>query len=181
MNDDDAGRRATVRGQPVDFDRPIHPQADLGHVHLKVADIERALAFYCGVLGFAVRERWGESAAFIAAGTYHHHIGLNTWSSRGGSPPPAGTTGLLHVALRYPDRPALADAVRRVIAADIPLDGAADHGVSEAVYLHDPDDNGVELYRDRPPAQWPTDADGQQAMGNWRLDLDGLLAEPPHY
>jgi catechol 2,3-dioxygenase len=156
---------------------PINPQARIGHVHLKVADLERALAFYCGVLGFAVMQRMGDSAAFIAAGGYHHHIGLNTWESRGGRPPQPGTTGLYHLAILYPTRAALADALRRLIHAGIPLDGAADHGVSEALYLHDPDMNGVELYWDRPQAQWPRTPDGQVAMYTRRLDLESLLAE----
>ncbi len=136
---------------------PIHPQTRIGHVHLKVADLERALGFYCGVLGFALTQRYGKQAAFVSAGGYHHHIGLNTWDSAGGSPPPPGTTGLYHLAILYPDRAALADALRRVEAAGIPLDGASDHGVSEALYLRDPDGNGVELYRDRPEAEWPRD------------------------
>ncbi len=171
---DDARRPASG----VDWDRPISPQADIGHVHLKVSDLERALAFYCGVLGFGLRQRWGEGAAFIAAGDYHHHIGLNTWESLGAPPPPPGTTGLFHLAIRYPARADLADALRRVIAAGIDLDGAADHGVSEALYLSDPDRNGVELYWDRPIEQWPADAAGHLAMGTQRLDLDDLLAEP---
>jgi len=174
----DQERQTTVRGQPVDLDRPIVASADIGHVHLKVADLERSIEFYCGVLGFRIRQRWGSSAAFIAAGDYHHHIGLNTWESRGGAPPAPGTTGLFHSAIRYPDRAALADALRRLIAADIPLEGAADHGVSEALYLRDPDGNGVELYRDRPPAEWPLDNAGNLAMGTERLDLDDLLREP---
>ena len=178
MSNVEHGRRTSVRGRAVDLDRRIPAGADIGHVHLKVADLERALGFYCGVLGFRVRQRWGDRAAFIAAGDYHHHIGLNTWESLGGSPPPRGTTGLFHSAIRYPDRAALADALRRLIAADIPLEGAADHGVSEALYLRDPDGNGVELYRDRPPEQWPFDADGTLAMGTDPLDLDDLLAEP---
>ena len=157
---------------------PIDPRADIGHVHLKVSDIERALGFYRDVLGFEVMQRWGEDAAFISAGGYHHHIGLNTWYSRGGFPPPAGTTGLFHVAIRYPDRAALATALRRVLAAGISLDGASDHGVSEALYLHDPDGNGIELYYDRPKAEWPRPPDGQGvAMFNAPVDLDGLLAE----
>jgi len=179
MDHADQNRQTTVHGQPVDLDRPITPGTDLGHVHLKVADLERALAFYCGMLGFRLRQRWGDSAAFIAAGDYHHHIGLNTWHSRGGQRPARGTTGLFHLAIRYPDRVALADALRRLAAAAIPLDGAADHGVSEALYLRDPDDNGVELYRDRPPSEWPHDADGGLAMVTEPLDLDALLAEPP--
>jgi catechol 2,3-dioxygenase len=146
-------------------------------VHLKVADLERALRFYCDVLGFELTQRWGAGAAFVAAGGYHHHIGLNTWESLGGSPPPAGSTGLYHLAILYPTRAALAGALRRVLGAGIALDGAADHGVSEALYLRDPDDNGVELYWDRPAEQWPRTADGQLAMHTRRLDLDGLLRE----
>ena len=157
---------------------PINPQVTIGHVHLKVADLERALGFYCGVLGFDLMQRWGEDAAFVSAGGYHHHIGLNTWESRGGSPPPPGTTGLYHVAILYPTRAALADALRRLMAAGISLDGASDHGVSEALYLRDPDGNGVELYRDRPQADWPRTPGGGVAMFTPRLDLDGLLREP---
>ena len=156
---------------------PIHPQTRIGHVHLRVADLERALAFYCGVLGFALMQRFGAQAAFVSAGGYHHHIGLNTWESAGGSPPPPGHTGLYHLAILYPDRAALADALRRVEAAGLSLDGASDHGVSEALYLRDPDGNGVELYRDRPEAEWPRDAQGDLAMLTRRLDLAGLRAE----
>jgi catechol 2,3-dioxygenase len=156
---------------------PIDSRVDIGHVHLKVADLERALAFYCGVLGFELMQRVGTEAAFISAGGYHHHIGLNTWESAGGLPPPPGTTGLLHVALRYPDRATLADALRRLTKAGIRLDGAADHGVSEALYLHDPDQNGVELYRDRSRAEWPRTSTGELAISTRRLDLDALLAE----
>jgi len=157
---------------------PIDPGADIGHVHLKVADIDRALAFYRDVLGFEVQQRAGDSAAFLSAGGYHHHIGLNTWESRGGSPPPPGTTGLYHVAIRYPSRASLARAVKRVLEAGIPLEGASDHGVSEAIYLRDPDGNGIELYRDRPRKDWPRPADGKGvAMTTSALDLDGLLAE----
>ena len=156
---------------------PVDPAVDIGHVHLKVADIERALGFYCDILGFEVQQRWGGSAAFISAGGYHHHIGLNTWESRGGSPPPPGTTGLFHLAIRYPTRRALADAVRRVANAGVRFDGASDHGVSEALYLRDPDQNGVELYWDRPQAEWPREADGSLTMMTAPLDLDGLLAE----
>ncbi|MDZ7829938.1 MAG: VOC family protein [Halofilum sp. (in: g-proteobacteria)] len=177
MTDSTGERRTTVRGHDVDLDQPIAAGTDLGHVHLKVADLERALDFYCGVLGFRVRQRWGDRAAFIAAGDYHHHIGLNAWESLGGSPPPPGSTGLFHSAIRYPDRPALADALRRLMAAGIPLEGAADHGVSEALYLRDPDHNGVELYRDRPPEEWPVDERGNLAMGSDPLDLQALLAE----
>jgi catechol 2,3-dioxygenase len=155
----------------------IDPGVAIGHVHLKVADIDRALAFYCDVLGFELQQRLGEQAAFISAGGYHHHIGLNTWESRGGSPPPAGTTGLYHVAIRYPSRAGLADAMRRLIAAGIPLDGASDHGVSEALYLKDPDSIGVELYWDRPRAEWPRTSDGQLAMVTAPLDLRDLLRE----
>lgn len=152
----------------------IHPGTRIGHVHLKVADLQRALGFWCGVLGFQLTQRYGRQAAFVSAGGYHHHIGLNTWESAGGSPPPPGTTGLYHIAILYPDRASLADALRRLIAAGIPLDGASDHGVSEALYLRDPDGNGVELYRDRPEAEWPRDADGGLAMITQRLDLDAL-------
>ena len=157
---------------------PIDPGVDIGHVHLKVADIDRALGFYRDVLGFDVTQRMGDQAAFVSAGGYHHHIGLNTWESRGGSPPPRGTTGLYHVAIRYPTRAALGDALRRLVAAGIPLEGATDHGVSEALYLRDPDDNGVELYVDRPQEKWPraSDPDGV-AMFNAPLDLEALLAE----
>jgi catechol 2,3-dioxygenase len=159
--------------------RPIVAGTRIGHVHLKVADLDRALTFYCGVLGFELMQRYASEAAFISAGGYHHHIGLNTWESRGGSPPPHGSTGLFHLAILYPSRPALADGLRRLIAAGIPLDGASDHGVSEALYLRDPDENGVELYRDRPQAEWPRSPDGQLAMYTRRLDLDDLLREPP--
>jgi catechol 2,3-dioxygenase len=159
---------------------PIDPGVQIGHVHLKVADLDRALAFYCGVLGFQLMQRMGQQAAFISAGGYHHHIGLNTWESRGGSPPAPGTTGLFHLAILYPTRAKLADAFRRLIAADIPLDGASDHGVSEALYLRDPDENGVELYWDRPQEQWPRTTGGELAMFTHRLDLKDLLrqAEP---
>lgn len=155
--------------------RPIDPQTRIGHVHLKVADLERALGFYCGVLGFELIQRYGKDAAFVSAGGYHHHIGLNTWESRGGTPPPPGTTGLYHIAILYPTRAALADALRRLVEANIALDGASDHGVSEALYLSDPDSNGVELYWDRPEAQWPRDTDGGIAMYSRALDLNGLL------
>jgi catechol 2,3-dioxygenase len=158
---------------------PLDPRVDIGHVHLKVADLERAIGFWHGVLGFDVMQRMGDSAAFLSAGGYHHHLGLNTWHSRGGPPPPKNATGLYHVAVRYPDRRTLADAVRRVQAAGIALDGASDHGVSEAIYLRDPDGNGIELYRDRPEAEWPRDAEGALAMVSVPLDLAGLLAEPP--
>jgi catechol 2,3-dioxygenase len=155
----------------------IHPQTRMGHVHLRVADLDRALAFYHGVLGFDITQHFGNSAAFLSAGGYHHHIGLNTWESLGGSPPPAGTTGLYHLAVLYPTRAALADALQRLISANIPLDGAADHGVSEALYLRDPDNNGVELYWDRPENQWPKDAQGNLAMYSRALDLKAILAE----
>jgi catechol 2,3-dioxygenase len=157
--------------------QPIDPATRIGHVHLKVADLERALAFYHGVLGFEVTQRWGTQAAFLSAGGYHHHIGLNTWESRGGPRPAPNSTGLYHLAIVYPTRAQLADALRRLLAAGIPLDGASDHGVSEALYLRDPDDNGVELYWDRPREQWPREADGQLAMHTKSIDLAGLLAE----
>jgi catechol 2,3-dioxygenase len=156
---------------------PIDPQVRIGHVHLKVADLERALKFYCDVLGFELQQRLGSQAAFLSAGGYHHHIGLNTWESAGGSPPPRGSTGLYHLAILYPTRALLADALRRVLAAGIELDGASDHGVSHALYLRDPDDNGVELYWDRPRDQWPRTPDGALAMFTHRLDLAALLAE----
>lgn len=158
---------------------PIPPGTRIGHVHLKVADLARALDFYCGVLGFALTQRYGSQAAFVSADGYHHHLGLNTWESLGGSPPPPGSTGLYHVAILYPSRAALADAARRLQRARIPLDGASDHGVSEALYLRDPDQNGVELYRDRPAEDWPRDAQGRLAMTTLPLDLHSLLAEPP--
>ena len=158
--------------------RAIDPRVDIGHVHLKVSDIDQALGFYRDVLGFDVTQRYGDEAAFLSAGGYHHHLGLNTWESRGGSPPPPGTTGLFHVAIRYPDRATLGDALRRVVEAGIPVSGATDHGVSEAIYLRDPDGNGIELYRDRPQDEWPRAADGDGvAMFNAPLDLEALLAE----
>src|SRR5687767_6675461 len=156
---------------------PIDSRTDIGHVHLKVADLERAIGFYRDVLGFELMQRMGDQAAFLSAGGYHHHIGLNTWESAGGSPPPPGTTGLYHVAILYPKRAALADALQRLIAADIPLDGASDHGVSEALYLRDPDENGVELYWDRPQEHWPRTPDGELNMYTRELDLEGLLRE----
>jgi catechol 2,3-dioxygenase len=155
----------------------IDPAVRIGHTHLKVADLERALGFWHGVLGFEVTQRLGRQAAFLSAGGYHHHIGLNTWESAGGSPPPPGTTGLYHVAILYPTRAALAEALRRVLAAGIELDGASDHGVSQALYLRDPDDNGVELYWDRPKEKWPRTPDGDLAMFTRALDLESLLAE----
>jgi catechol 2,3-dioxygenase len=158
-------------------ERPIDAGVRIGHVHLKVADLDRSLAFYCGVLGFELMARYGTQAAFISAGGYHHHIGLNTWESLNGTPPPPGTTGLYHTAILYPTRAALADALRRVIAAGIRLDGASDHGVSEALYLRDPDENGVELYRDRSPEAWPRTPDGQLAMYTRRLDVEALSRE----
>jgi catechol 2,3-dioxygenase len=154
---------------------PIHPGTRIGHVHLKVADLERALGFWHGVLGFEITQRYGSQAVFLSAGGYHHHLALNTWESAGGSPPAPGTTGLYHVAILYPTRAALADALRRLLAAGIPLDGASDHGVSEALYLRDPDGNGVELAWDRPQEAWPRDARGGLAMVTRRLDLEGLL------
>jgi catechol 2,3-dioxygenase len=155
--------------------RTIDPGVQIGHVHLKVADLERSLGFYRDVLGFEVTERMGKQAVFLSAGGYHHHIGLNTWESADGPPPAPGTTGLYHVAILYPTRKLLADALQRVLRAGIELQGAADHGVSEAIYLRDPDDNGVELYRDRPREEWPRKADGGLAMFTRALDLDGLL------
>src|SRR5262245_15331788 len=175
---------------PLEEHRPVQPiaaGARIGHVHLKVADLDRALSFYCGVLGFALMQRYGNQAAFVSAGGYHHHIGLNTWERAGGSPPARGTTGLYHLAVLYPTRAALADALRRVLKAGIALDGASDHGasdhgasdhgVSEALYLRDYDENGVELYWDRPREQWPLNANGELAMFTRRLDVQGLLAE----
>ena len=153
----------------------IHPQTRIGHVHLTVSDLDRALAFYRDVLGFEVTTSYGQDAVFLSAGGYHHHIGLNTWESLGGSPPPPGSTGLFHVAILYPDRARLGDALRRLLAAKIPLEGASDHGVSEALYLRDPDENGVELYRDRAPDEWPHNPDGSIAMDTRPLDLDALL------
>jgi catechol 2,3-dioxygenase len=158
--------------------RTIDPRVDIGHAHLKVSDIDRALGFYRDVLGFEVTQRLGDQAAFLSAGGYHHHLGLNTWESRGGSPPPPGTTGLYHVAIRYPDRATLADALNRVVQAGIPITGASDHGVSEAIYLRDPDGNGIELYRDRPREEWPKSPDGDGiAMFTAPLDLGALMAE----
>ncbi|HKO72617.1 MAG TPA: VOC family protein [Bradyrhizobium sp.] len=156
---------------------PVAAATRIGHVHLKVADLDRALGFYCGVLGFELMQRMSSGAAFISAGGYHHHIGLNTWESKGGRPPPPGTTGLFHTAILYPTRAALADALHRVMSAGIPLDGASDHGVSEALYLRDPDENGVELYCDRPKEQWPRNPDGSLAMFTHRLDIDDLLRQ----
>ena len=154
---------------------PIDAGVRIGHAHLKVADLDRALAFYCGVLGFELKQRYGRDAAFLAAGGYHHHIGLNPWESKGGAPPPPGTTGLFHVAILYPTRASLADALRRLIDAGIRLDGASDHGVSEALYLRDPDGNGIELYWDRPREKWPKDGQGNLAMVTEPIDLDELL------
>jgi len=156
----------------------IDPGVDIGHVHLKVADLDRAIGFYRDVLGFDLMQRMGDQAAFLSAGGYHHHIGLNTWESKGGSPPPPGTTGLYHVAIRYPTRAGLADALKRLVEHKVPISGASDHGVSEAIYLNDPDGNGVELYRDRPRDEWPMAPDGEGvAMVSVPLDLDALLAE----
>lgn len=155
---------------------PVAAGARIGHVHLKVADLDRAIGFYSGVLGFELQQKYGDQAAFLSAGGYHHHIGLNTWESLGGTPPPAGHTGLYHTAILYPTRADLADALRRLMEAKIPLDGASDHGVSEALYLRDPDGNGVELYWDRPAEEWPRDATGTLAMVTRRLDLRDLLA-----
>ncbi len=158
---------------------PIDPAVRIGHIHLKVANLDRALKFYCGVLGFELQQRFGTQAAFIAAGGYHHHIGLNTWESAGGSAPPPHSTGLYHVAILYPTRPQLADALHRLVKAGVELDGAADHGVSEALYLRDPDENGVELYWDRQPEKWPRTPGGELAMFTRALDLNGLLKEAP--
>ncbi len=157
---------------------PIAATTRIGHVHLKVADIDRALGFYHDVLGFDIVIRMGDSAAFLSAGGYHHHIGMNTWESQGSQSPAPGTTGLYHVAILYQERAELADAVRRLIQAGIPIGGASDHGVSEAIYLDDPDGNGVELYWDRPREEWPLDADGNLTMFTKRLDIEGLLALP---
>lgn len=158
---------------------PVHPETRIGHVHLKVADLDRAIAFYSGVLGFELQQKFGTRAAFLSAGGYHHHLGLNTWESLGGTPAPKGHTGLYHTAFLYPDRAQLADALRRVLRAGLAIEGAADHGVSEAIYLSDPDGNGVELYRDRAPEDWPLDSAGQLAMVNDPIDLNDLLSEAP--
>jgi catechol 2,3-dioxygenase len=155
----------------------LPPETRIGHVHLKVADLDRALAFYQGILGFDITQRYGTQAVFLSAGGYHHHIGLNTWESKGGQPPAPGTTGLYHTAILFPDRPSLGAALKRIVEAGWPLEGASDHGVSEAIYLRDPDGNGVELYRDRAPADWPRDAEGNLTMVTRRLDLNKLLAE----
>lgn len=165
--------------QAVASRKPIHADTRIGHVHLKVSDLDRALRFYRDVLGFDVTQRYGREAAFLSAGGYHHHIGLNTWESAGGQPAPTGTTGLYHLAIVYPTRAELADALRRLIENDISLEGASDHGVSEALYLRDPDGNGVELYWDRPESEWPRGADGNLAMHTRPLDLRGLLREAP--
>jgi catechol 2,3-dioxygenase len=156
---------------------PVHPDVRIGHVHLKVADVERALQFYCGVLGFTLTQRYGPQAAFVSAGGYHHHIGLNSWESAGGKPPPPRSTGLFHVAILYPSRVELAKALKRLVDHKVPLDGASDHGVSQALYLRDPDENGIELYWDRPPEQWPRNAAGDLAMVTEPLDLQALLRE----
>ncbi|MEO8244662.1 MAG: VOC family protein [bacterium] len=155
----------------------LHPETRVGHVHLKVADLDRAIAFYSGLLGFDVTQRYGTQAAFLSAGGYHHHIGLNTWDSAGGTPPPPGHTGLYHSAFLFPDRKSLAQVLKRLVDANYALDGASDHGVSEALYLTDPDGNGVELYRDRPEADWPRSPDGTLKMITARLDVQALLAE----
>jgi catechol 2,3-dioxygenase len=155
----------------------IDPRVDIGHVHLKVSDLQRSLDFWCGVLGFELQHRYGDQAAFVSAGGYHHHLGLNTWESKGGSPPPTGTTGLYHVAVRYPDRKTLAGALKTLVEAGVAIDGASDHGVSEAIYLRDPDQNGVEIYRDRPQDEWPRDEDGKFTMFTKPLDVQRLLAE----
>jgi catechol 2,3-dioxygenase len=170
-----ARRQSAPAAAPDKRAAPINVGVRIGHVHLKVADLDRALGFYCGVLGFGLQQRLGNQAAFISAGDYHHHIGLNTWESAGGSPPPMRSTGLYHLAILYPTRAALADALRRLIAVGIPLTGASDHGVSQALYLNDPDGNGVELYWDRPAETWPRGGEGELAMFTRRLDLDDLL------
>jgi len=171
-------KERSPRQYGTDVSTPIDPGVDIGHVHLKVADIDRSLAFYRDVLGFDEQQRYGEQAAFVSAGGYHHHIGLNTWESQGGSPPPPGTTGLYHVAIRYPSRAALANALKRLVENDVPITGASDHGVSEAIYLNDPDGNGIELYRDRPEEEWPRPPDGKGvAMVSEPLDVQALLAE----
>ncbi len=155
----------------------VHPQTRIGHIHLKVSDIDRAVAFYRDALGFDLQQNFGRSAAFLSAGGYHHHIGLNTWESQGGTPPPRGSTGLYHFAILYPNRRELARALKRLIDRRVPIDGAADHGVSEAIYLRDPDGNGIEIYADRDPAEWPRDADGELRMVTEPLDFDSLMAE----
>jgi catechol 2,3-dioxygenase len=155
----------------------IDPRTCIGHVHLKVSDLERAIAFYRDVLGFELTQRYGSGGAFLSAGAYHHHIGLNTWESADGQPPPPGSTGLFHLAILYPTRAALADSLRRLQRAGIPLEGASDHGVSEALYLRDPDDNGIELYWDRPREQWPRTSTGELSMFTRPLDLESLLAQ----
>jgi catechol 2,3-dioxygenase len=162
---------------PSSPQRAIDPAVRIGHVHLKVSDIDRSLAFYRDVLGFELVTRFGSRAAFLSAGGYHHHIAINTWESKGGGPPAPGTTGLFHAAILYPSRAALADALRRLNTARVPIDGAADHGVSEAIYLRDPDGNGLELYRDRPREEWPRDSDGNITMVNAEFDLEALLEE----
>ena len=158
-------------------DQGMHPDTHIGHVHLKVSDLERAVKFYTDVLGFKIMQRWGNSAAFLSSGNYHHHLGLNTWESRGGPPSPRRAAGLYHFAILYPNRKELARALQRLIDHGVPIDGASDHGVSEAIYLHDPDGNGIEIYRDRPRSEWPVDAAGNQTMYTRRLDLQDLLAE----
>jgi len=165
--------------KPNTAQKPVNASVRIGHVHLKVADLERSLAFYRDVLGFEVTQRYGSQAAFLSAGGYHHHIGLNTWESAGGQPPPPGATGLYHVAILYPTRAELADALRRLVKANVPLEGASDHGVSEAIYLRDPDGNGVELYWDRPKEQWPHSADRGLAMFTQPLDFEALLKDSP--
>jgi catechol 2,3-dioxygenase len=161
----------------LDREPAVHPETRIGHVHLKVSDLERAIAFYRDALGFELTQRYGHQAAFLSAGGYHHHIGLNTWESRGGSPPPPGTTGLYHVAVLFPSRKELARALKRLIDHGVQIEGASDHGVSEAIYLSDPDRNGIEIYRDRDRSEWPTTTDGEIAMQTLPLDLHGLLAE----
>ena len=161
----------------VNMDQPFHPKTSIGHVHLKVSDLERAVQFYTEILGFAVTLRMGKSAAFLSAGGYHHHLGLNTWESAGGSPPSPGTTGLYHFAILMPDRKELAHTITRLADHNWPIDGAADHGVSESIYLRDPDSNGIEIYADRPRDQWPSEADGKLIMYTRALDFDSVLGE----
>ena len=168
---------ATTNGKTAQQARPIAAGVSIGHIHLKVSNLERAIGFYAGVLGFEVTDRFGRNAVFLSAGGYHHHIGLNTWESQGGQPPPSGATGLYHAAILYPTRADLADALRRLLAHGIRIDGASDHGVSEAIYLRDPDGNGLELYWDRPREEWPRNADGSLTMFTTALDMEALLAE----
>ena len=170
----DTSPRGAQRGATTDV---IHPETRIGHVHLKVSDLERSVAFYRDAFGFELQQRLGDSAAFLSAGGYHHHLGLNTWESRGGPPAPPGTAGLYHFAILYPNRKELARALKRLLDRGVPIDGASDHGVSEAIYLHDPDGNGIEIYRDRDRAEWPRTPDGEISMVTRRLDVEGLMRE----